>query len=273
MTYKMKENVSLAIKILVGIVYCMPVFMAILFAFHTNDEILTIPLKFFTASPTLENFRYVFQNVPFFTYLKNTIIMLVIIIPFQVMIGSVTAFVFTYYEFPLRNFLFSFFLTIMVIPSEVNVIANYMTIQSLGLMDTYLGLTITSFVNVSGMFMLRQHMMSLPRSLLDAARMDGCEDLQYFVLVVLPLCKSIIAAQVLNSFIFIYNAYLWPLLVTSTENMRTVQTGIANLARDLYWNPGGALAGAVICMVLPVIVYVIGLDQIVVGLTSGAVKN
>lgn len=273
MTHKKRENVGLAIKVLVGIAYCMPVLLAFLFSFHTNDEILTIPLKFFTKNLIFDNFKYVFQNVPIFTYLKNTIIMLIIIIPVQVMIGSVTAFAVTFYEFPLRNFLFTFFLTIMVIPSEVNVIANYMTIQSLGLMDTYLGMTITSFVNVSGMFMLRQHMLSLPKSLWEAAKVDGCGEMKYFVQVVLPLSKSIIAAQVLNSFIFIYNAYLWPLLVTSTENMRTIQTGIANLARDLYWNPGGALAGAIICMVIPVIVYIIGLDQIVGGLTSGAVKN
>lgn len=273
MTHKKRENVSLAVKIMVGILYCMPVFLAILFSFHTNDEILTIPLKFFTKNPTIDNYKYVFKNVPIFTYLKNTIMMLIIIIPVQVALGSVTAFAVTFYDFPLKNFLFSFFLTIMVIPSEVNIIANYMTIQSLGLMDTYLGMTITSFVNISGMFMLRQHMMSLPRSLWEAAKVDGCAELKYFVKVVLPLSRSIIVAQVLNSFIFIYNAYLWPLLVTSTENMRTVQTGIANLAKDLYWNPGGALAGAIICMVIPVVVYIIGLDQIVGGLTSGAIKD
>lgn len=273
MINKKKDNVSLVIKILVGLLYCTPVLMAILFSFHTNEDIIgVVKLKFFTK-PTIENFLYVFENVPILTYLKNTIIMLIIIIPVQVAIGSVSAFAVTFYEFPLKNFLFTFLLTIMVIPSEVNVIANYMTIQSLGLMDTYLGMTITSFVNVSGMFMLRQHMMTLPKSLWEAAKVDGCSELKYFGKVVLPLSKSIIAAQVLNSFIFIYNAYLWPLLVTSTENMRTIQVGIANLARDLYWNAGGALAGAIICMVIPVIVYVIGLDQIVSGLTSGAVKD
>lgn len=273
MTLKMKQNVSLGIKILVGFLYCTPVFMALLFAFHTNDEILTIPLKFIPKAPTFENFKYVFENVPIFIYLKNTVMMLIIIIPFQVVIGCVTAFAFTFYEFPLKNFLFTVFLTVMVIPGEVNIIANYMTIQSLGLMDTYAGMTITSLVNISGMFMLRQHMMTLPKSLWEAARMDGCSEMRYFIKIVVPLSKSIVAAQVLNSFIWIYNSYLWPLLVTSTENMRTIQTGIANLVRDMYWNPGGALAGAIVCMIIPVVIYIIGLDQIVSGLTSGAVKD
>jgi hypothetical protein len=83
----------------------------------------------------------------------------------------------------------------------------------------------------------------MPKSLWEAARMDGCSEMRYFIKIVVPLSKSIVAAQVLNSFIWIYNSYLWPLLVTSTENMRTIQTGIANLVRDMYWNPGGALAG------------------------------
>lgn len=271
-THKWQDRLQLAFKILVGILYCTPVLMALLFSFHTNEDIGTIPLKFFTPV-TFENFTYVFKNVPVFTYLKNTVMMLIIIIPVQVILGSLTAFTVTFYEFPGRNLIFNLFLTVMVIPGEVNIIFNYMTIQSLNLMDTYLGMTITSFVNISGMFMLRQHMLSLPRSLWEAAKIDGCGELRYFGTVVLPLSKSIIAAQILNSFIWIYNSYLWPLLVTSTEDMRTIQTGIANLVRDMYWNPGGALAGAIICMVIPVIVYIIGLDQIVGGLTSGAVKD
>ena len=185
----------------------------------------------------------------------------------------VMAYVAAKYKYKFSGFLPKLVLTVMVIPGEVNIIANYMTIQSLGLMDTYAGMTITSLVNISGMFMLRQHMMTLPKSLWEAAKMDGCSEMRYFVKIVVPLSKSIIAAQVLNSFIWIYNSYLWPLLVTSTENMRTIQTGIANLVRDMYWNPGGALAGAIVCMIIPVVIYIIGLDQIVSGLTSGAVKD
>jgi len=273
MTNKLKENTGFVIKLLIGIAYCTPVLMALLFSFHSNEDIGTIPLKFIPEIPTFDNFKYVFENVPIFTYLKNTIMMLIIIIPVQIIIGSLTAFTVTFYEFPFRNFIFTVFLTIMAIPGEVNIIANYMTVQSLGLMDTYLGMTITSFVNISGMFMLRQHMLTLPKSLWEAATIDGCSPMKYFFTVVLPLSKSIIAAQVLNSFIWIYNSYLWPLLVTSTEDMRTIQTGIANLVRDMYWNPGGALAGAIVCMIIPVVVYIIGLDQIVSGLTSGAVKD
>lgn len=272
MTQKIKENISLTLKILVGILYILPILLATLFAFHANADIDTIPLKFFTK-PSMENFIYVFENVPISTYLKNTAAMLVIIIPVQIILGSVVAFAFAFFNFPLKKILFTVFLTGMMIPAEVNVIANYATIQALDLVDTYLGMTVVSFVNVSGMFMLRQHILTLPMSLWEAAEMDGCTEMKYFFRVVLPLSKSIIAAQVLTSFIAVYNSYLWPLMVTTSEKMRTVQTGISNLVKDMYWNPGGALAGAIICMLIPMVVFLLGTDQIVNGLTAGAVKN
>ena len=271
MINKQKENLLLLVKILIGVLYCLPVILAIVFSFYTNEDIGTIPLQFI-CKPSVENYKYVFENVPVFTYLKNTVIMLIIIIPVQILFASLVAFAFSFFEFPLKKLLFIVFLMGMMIPAEVNIIANYTTIQNLNLMDNYLGMTVVSFVSISGMFMLRQHMLSLPPALWEAAKIDGCKEMRFFFSFILPLSKSIIFAQVITSFISVYNSYLWPLMVTSTEDMRTVQTGIANLVRDMYWNPGGALAGAVICMLIPIVTYILGTDQIVSGMTSGAVK-
>lgn len=271
MIEKRKENILLFGKILIGVLYCLPVLLAILFSFYSNEDIGTIPLQFINK-PSLENYKYVFENVPVFTYLKNTAVMLIIIIPVQILFASLVAFAVSFFNFPLKNLLFTVFLMGMMIPAEVNIIANYTTIQNLNLMDNYLGMTVVSFVSISGMFMLRQHMLSMPPALWEAAKIDGCGEMRYFFSFILPLSKSIIFAQVITSFIAVYNSYLWPLMVTSTEDMRTVQTGIANLVRDMYWNPGGALAGAVICMLIPILIYIFGTDQIVSGMTSGAVK-
>ncbi len=273
MGMKAKANLSLVLKILVGFLVCAPVLLAILFSFFPNIEIGTIPLRFVTKNPTIENYIYVFQNVPIFTYLKNSLIMLIITLPVQIIVGALAAYGFSFFNFPLKNLFFTIIVSALAIPGEVIIIANYGTVQSMGLMDTYLGLCIVSFADIAGMFMLRQHMMSLPISLWEAARMDGCGYMKYFSKVVLPLSKSIIAAKVLNGFIGVYNAYIWPMLITSTEEMRTIQTGIAGLIRDMYWNPGGALAGAIVCMIIPVTIYIIGLDQIVAGMTAGAVKS
>lgn len=273
MSRKSKENIAFLGRVLIGILICLPVLLALIMSLHPNEDIGIIPIQIIPKNPTLDNYLYVFQNVKIFTYFKNTVIMLIIIIPIQVVLSSISAYAFAFFDFPGKNLLFSIFVTVMMIPAEVNTIANYMTIQSLDLMDTYLGMTIVSFLNVSTLFMLRQHMMTLPISLWEAAKMDGCGPMKYFFKVVLPLSKNVLAAKVLTSFISVYNAYLWPLMVTSTDDMRTLQTGIAELVRDMYWNPGGALAGAIICMIIPVIVFIFGLDKIVSGLTAGAVKD
>ena len=101
MIQKRKENLLLLGKILVGVLYCMPVLLAILFSFYTNEDIGTIPLQFI-CKPSLENYKYVFENVPVFTYLKNTVIMLIIIIPVQILFASLVAFDFSFFEFPLK---------------------------------------------------------------------------------------------------------------------------------------------------------------------------
>lgn len=273
MSYKNKERLLLFGRVLLGLIICLPVFLAVLMSIHPNENIGVIPIQLIPKQPSLENYRYVLENVPILTYFKNTVIMLIIILPIQVLLSSISAYAFAYFEFPGRDFLFAVFVTAVTIPGEVNIISNYMTIQSANLMDTYLAMTVTSFLNISTVFMLRQHMLTIPFSLWEAAKMDGCGPMKYFFKVILPLSKSVLTAKLLTSFISVYNAYLWPLMVTSKEEMRTLQTGIAQLVQDMYWNPGGALAGAVICMIIPIIVFVIGLDKIVSGLTSGAVKD
>lgn len=273
MKKKIKSNIGLFLKLLIGICIIIPVIMAVLFSFQSNSEINTLPLNVFAENPTLENYKYVIENIPIFTYLKNTIIMLLICIPCQIIFGSLAAYGFSFFDFPFKNALFTIFLTVMMIPGEVIIISNYTTVQNMGLMDTYLGMTITSLFNVSAMFMLRQHMLSMPKALHEAAKIDGCGDMKYLFSVVLPMSKSIIAAQVLNGFIGIYNSYFWPLLVTQTAEMRTIQTGLAQLmlSGDSYY--GWVLAGAVLSMIIPLVVYIFGLDKIVDGMTAGAVKS
>jgi len=273
MKKKIKSNIGLLLKILVGLCIIAPIIMAVLFSFQHNTEIDTVPLTLFTKNPTLENYKYVIQNIPILTYLKNTIIMLLISIPGQIIVGCLAAYGFAFFDFPLKNTLFTIFLAAMMIPGDVVIITNYTTVQNMGLMDTYLGMSIIYLVNVSAMFMLRQHMLSMPKALHEAAKIDGCGDMRYFFSVVMPMSKSIITAQVLTSFMGVYNAYFWPLLITQTDEMRTVQTGVASLLASGSAYYGWVLAGAVLSMIIPIIIYVVGLDKIVEGMAAGAVKS
>ena len=273
MTRKNKERLGLAAKIIVGLIYAIPVIMCLLFSIQPNSEINTIPNHFIAENPTLENYKYVLQNIPVLTYLKNTLIMILIEVPIQILLASISAFVFAFFEFKGKNLIFAIYLTTMMVPGETTLVAKFMMIRDMNLMNTYLGLTIVSLVGAGSIFMLRQNMMSLPREMWEASVMDGCSEMKYFWKVVLPLCKPLIAAETITSFITTYNSYIWPMMVSTKDDFYTIQVGMAQLIGEASYGYGYVLAGAVLCMAIPLIVYIFAQKHIVAGMTAGAVKS
>lgn len=270
---KTKERISLVLKILLGVFYISPIIFAVLFSLQPNEEIGMIPLHLISKNPTIEHYKYVLENVPVLQYLKNTLVMMVICIPCQVIFASLGAYSFAFFDYKGKEVLFSIYLASMMIPGDVVIMSNYMTIQNWGLMNTYIGMSITSLVGVTGIFMLRQNMKSLPKELWEAAKVDGCKEMKYFFKVVLPLSTPVISSMAINSFIHVYNAYFWPMLVTSEDSMRTVQIGMASLMLADSLRYGEILAGAVLCMTIPTIAFLVGQDYIIKGMTAGAVKS
>jgi len=273
MRLKSKEYIAAILKIALGICYIIPLILAVLFSIQPNEEVGMALLKFFSENPTIQNYFNVWATTPFLTYLKNTFIMVIVCVPCQLLFASTSAFAFTFYDFKGKELLFTLFLTTMMIPGEVTLISNYATIQNLELYNTYAAITITSLVNVGATFMLRQHMRSLPKELWEAAKIDGCKEMKYFAQVVAPLSVPILAAQGITSFIHVYNQYFWPMLVTNGPEMRTIQVGMAQLMASGSTTYGNVLAGAILCMLIPMIAYIFGQEHIVKGLTAGAVKS
>ena len=273
MKIRTKEYIAAGLKILLGLCYIFPLIIAFLFSIQPNEEVGMAPLRFISENPTIQNYFSVWDSTPIMTYFKNTFIMVIVCVPIQLLFASTSAFAFTFYEFKGKEFLFTLFLTTMMIPGEVTLISNYATIQNMGLYNTYAAITITSLVNVSATFMLRQHMRSLPKELWEAAKMDGCREMKYFVKVVLPLSVPILSAQGITSFIHVYNQYFWPMLVTNGPEMRTIQVGMAQLMASGSTTYGSVLAGAILCMFIPTLVYIFAQEHIVKGLTAGAVKS
>lgn len=273
MNKKLKNNFAIFFKILLGVLYVSPILIGLLFSIQPNREIALAPVHLFTKNPTIENYINVLNVVPILKYMRNTLIVIAIVVPIQLILASLSAFTFSFYDFPGKDVIFSLFLTAMMIPGEVVIISNYSTIQSLGLYNTYFGIAAAQLVNVSMLFMFRQHMMSLPKELWEAARIDGCRDMLYFVKIVIPLSTPVISAQAITSFIGVYNDYFWPMLVTSTSERQTLQVGMAQLMTVGEKNFGNILAAAMICIAIPTIGFIFGQDYIVKGMTAGAVKN
>jgi sn-glycerol 3-phosphate transport system permease protein len=260
-------------KVLLGLLFISPIIICVLFSIQPNAEVGSAPLHIFTNHPTLDNYIYVLKNMPVLRYLGNTLLMCVICILFQTVFASLAAYAFVFFEFPGKKLLFTAILTTMMIPGDVVIITNYVTIQNLGMVDTVAGLVITSLVTGTSIFMMRQYYMTLPKDLKEAATIDGCGDMRFLFSIAMPLSIPTAAALAINSFIHVYNAYFWPLLVTSSKEMRTVQIGMADLITGDSLNYGNVLAGAVLCMVPPMVAFIIGQDYIIKGMTAGAVKG
>lgn len=271
MKRKHKKAISEALKILLGVIIMFPLVIMVITALMPKADVLSFPFQLSIKNPTLDNFAYVFKYLQVMTYLKNTFIVIAVCVPVQVITALLAAYGFSYFEFPLKKTIFTLLLMSMMIPGEVVIMTLFKMIVSWDLVNTYASLIITHLVSVGAMFMFRQNMLSLPRSLWEAARMDGCGYMRYFGRILVPLCKPLIAARVMESFIFTYNSHLWPLMVTTTNSMKTVQVGVASLTGAQH--SGIVLAATSVVLVIPVLLFVFGMDRISEGLTAGAVKS
>ncbi len=219
------------------------------------------------------NFKEVFAMTDMNRLFINSMIVAVVGTVGRIITSTLAAFAFAFFDFKGKKFWFSFLMGSMMVPGDVLIFSNYVTVSRLGMMGSYLGIIIVYLVFANYIFMLRQHMMSLPRELFEAAKIDGCSNFRFFLTTVIPLSGSILVSVFLSSFVGLWNIYLWPLLVTNTNEMRTIQVGISMLssAEQLSWGP--IMAATLIALLPTVIIFTISQKFIVKGLTAGAVKG
>ena len=277
MTAKQKkrlgETSSFALKVILGALFVSPLIIGLLFSIQSDAELGTIPLKLFTDSPTLANYIGVFERVPLLAYIKNSAIVCVIAIAAQIIFSCMAAYGFVFFDFPGKNLLFTIVLSTMMIPGEVVIITNYKTAQALGVIDSYAGLVMTSLISGTAIFMIRQYFMTVPKDYKDAATIDGCGDMGFLFRVLLPISVPTISSLAIYLFVQIYNQFFWPLLVTSSTEMRTVQIGISFLINADVLSFGRILAGAIVAIIPSTIIYIFGQDYIIKGMTSGGIKG
>ena len=189
----------------------------------------------------------------------------------RLLIARFAAYAFVFFDFAGKKFLFFLLLGTMMLPADTLVITNYQTVSHLGLLDTYLGIGIVSFVGATQMFMLRQHFLSSPRSVREASQMDGCGDLRFIFFILIPMSLPLLLTLFLQAFVAQWNAYLWPLLVTNTKEMRTVQIGITMLTTMESTNYETVLAGASAAMVPAVLLFIFLRRNITRTMDGGAI--
>ena len=269
-----KQRRCVVLKTMLGICFMFPVLIAFLFSFLPNNKLLGLPtLQTFFDYFTFENYRWVFKNIPIFKYVTNSLEMCLIVIVFQSITACLAAYAFAFFKFKGKDVIFQIILIAMMVPGEVCIICNFLTVRDMGLVNTMMGLTIVSLVSCNSIFMMRQSYLSLPGELREATLMDGCGEVRYMFQFAIPLSIPTIASLAITTFISVFNAYLWPLLVSRSPEHYTVQIGMALLVDHEVPTYGRQLAGAVLCMIIPIIFFVIFQSYMVKGLTKGAVKG
>ena len=271
---KTKRRIGYWTKVLLGIVYLLPIFIGLLYSFVPNELLLTVPsFKDVFSNLTVENYVYVMTKLPMPRYFLNSVYIGILIIVICTVLCAMAAYAFAFFRFPGREFFFNLILVSMMIPGDVVIIANYLQVQEWGLLNTYTALIITSLVGGTDVFLIRQYFMQMPREISEAAIMDGCGKWRFMLSIAMPMAKPPIVSLAITGFIGAYNMYFWPLLVTNTTEMRTVQIGMAMLQSSESLHYGRVLAGAIICAVVPMILFIFAQDHIIKGMSAGAVKG
>ena len=261
--------------IAIGFVIAMPIFIAIFTSFKTPSQVITFPPTVLPKDWTLENYIVAWNVNPFGRFLLNSTIQSGLITLAQVIFSVMAAYAFAILEFPGRNVLFYLVIGSLMVPFELVFIPNYQMISALGWGDTYMGLTAPFLVSAFGVFLLRQFFLTVPKDFHDAARIDGCGNWRYLWTVLVPLSKGSIGAFAIFAFLSAWNQYLWPLIITSSVEMRTLQIGIryfmSTLDRGADWGP--VMAGAVIAILPALAVFLIAQKQLVRGIAMSGLKG
>jgi sn-glycerol 3-phosphate transport system permease protein len=268
-----QTTLPFVLKLIIGLVIISPILFGLSFSFMSPAERAEIPPHLLPQEPVTYTYERAVGQIPILRFMMNSLIVCVIIITGQVITCGSAAYAFAFYRFRGNKVIFIIVLSTMMIPADAIIIANYLTISQFRLYDTYTGLVAPYLTSAMGIFLMRQFFLTIPRELHEAAIIDGCRDLRFLSHIVIPISKPVIASLGVYIFIQTYNQFLWPLLVTNSNRMRTVQIGMSILKEAEVVDYGIVLAGAVLILIPAVLVFVIGQKYMVKGMTAGAVKG
>ena len=258
-----------------GLLITLPILIAMLTSFKIPSQVVTFPPSLWPQQWTFENYVMAWESTPFGRFLFNSLIQSGMITLGQVIFSILAAYAFSILAFPGRNMLFYLVLGSLMIPFELTFIPNFIRVSEWGMADAYSGLIIPFVASAFGVFMLRQFFMTIPKDLHDAAKIDGSGNWRFLWRIVVPLSKGSIGAFAIFAFLSAWNQYLWPLIITNTFEMRTLQIGIrffmSNLERGAEW--GAVMAGSMIALAPALLAFLVAQRQLVQGIAMTGLKG
>jgi sn-glycerol 3-phosphate transport system permease protein len=264
--------------IMIGVaIVALPLYIAFVASTLSNEEVLQAPMPLVPGSHMVENYKQVLthgseraSDAPVGRMMWNSLVTALVIALGKIAISLLSAFAIVYFRFPFRTFFFWMIFVTLMLPVEVRILPTYKVVSDLGMLDSYAGLTVPLIASATATFLFRQFFLTIPDELAEAARIDGAGPLRFFWDVVLPLSRPSMAALFVILFIYGWNQYLWPLLVTTQESMYTTVIGIKRMITGgdaaTEWNL--VMATAILALLPPAAVVILMQKWFVKGLVD-----
>lgn len=250
-----------------------PFVWLIISSFKFEKDIISWPPRLFAENYTLDNYVKVFNQIPMWSYIKNTVIFAGGVTIISVFLDSLAGYALSRMEFRGKNILYYGILLTMMIPFQVYMIPLFLEISEMGLIDTYTGLILPRTTSAFGIFMMRSFFMNLPKDLEEAARIDGLNEFQIFYKIMLPLIKPAMLSLGMFTLMNSWNDLLYPLMLTTTSEMRTLPAGLALFTGQHISFYGPVMAGAVVAMLPLLVLYVFLQKYFVQGTATAGLKE
>ncbi len=271
--YRIFSGYVLLIGIAISMLY--PFFAMVNLSFADDSAIFSQTSKLFYGNLTLENYKNVFEQIPLARYFFNSLVVASVTTFFTVIFAAFAGYAFARLNFKYKNVLFLTILITMLIPPQVNIIPLFFLMRELHLINSYAALILPGIFGGFGIFLMRQYFLGFPKDLEESARIDGCNLFETFFKIALPLALPTVATLAIFTFVTTWNSFMWPLIVTNTESMRTLPVGLAifkgSFREVTLW--GELLACSVICTIPVIGVFLAGKKYFINDIMQGGVKE
>lgn len=274
-----KENISIAsilsyFILIVGIIWViMPFIWMLLTAVKPANEVLSMPPKWIPSELKWENFKEALNAVPFQKYLFNSTFVAICITAGELITTILAAYAFGYIPFKFKNTIFIILIATMMVPGEILIIPNYVTLSSFGWINSYKALIFPWCASIFSIFLLKQQFSTVPYSYYKSAKMDGCSDLCYLFTVLIPVSMPTLVSIAILKFINSWNSYMWPLITTNTKEMRTLPVALAAFSTEAGTRYNILMAFSVLMIAPIIILYLFTQKYIIKGVSKSGLKG
>lgn len=233
-------------------------------AFGKTTDVFVLPPRWIPQNPSFENFQDVFEQVPYHLFMFNSIKLAVIVTIGQLITCSMAAYAFARLEFPRKNFLFLLLLSSLMIPGQITIVPLFILVRNLGLYNTHAALILPALINPFGVFLLRQYFITIPAELEDAARVDGANVFTIYWRIILPLSGPVLTTLAILTFVGMWNAYFFPLIMINSPELQVITVGLTLLRGQYGAGALGPIAAALTMAIVPVLIVFLLLQKYII---------